>query len=125
MIIHEDDIKGILAPPPHKRILKMLVSPDIVNNKYLSVGLSIIEPNNSSNPHVHENEEEVFYVVEGKGEIMLANEMFKIKPGSTVYVKPGTLHQLINTDNKTLKVLWTESPPHKIDDLYKIHKIPR
>jgi mannose-6-phosphate isomerase-like protein (cupin superfamily) len=125
LLVKENEVKGIKAPQPHERILKMLISPDTVGSKFLSVGLSIIPPNSTSNPHVHQNEEEVFYVLSGRGKVMLENSWLEIEKGTTIYVKPGTLHQLVNTGDETLKVLWTESPPHRISTLYEVHKIPK
>jgi mannose-6-phosphate isomerase-like protein (cupin superfamily) len=125
MLIQEEKIKGIKAPPPHKRILKLAVSPDTIGSKNISVGLSIIPPGSSSNPHIHKGEEEVFYVVSGKGKVMLNRKKFNIKPGTFIYIKPGTLHQLINTGKEVLKVHWAESPPHVTSTLYKVHKIPK
>lgn len=56
---------------------------------------------------------------------MLENKWFAISPGTAIYVKPGTLHQLLNTGDETLKVLWAESPAHTESTLYTVHKIPR
>lgn len=109
MLIQEHDVKGVYAPQPHERILKVLVSPDTVGSQKISVGLSIIDPGNSSTPHVHEGEEEVFYVVVGRGKVMLENKWFAISPGTAVYVKPGSLHQLLNIGDETLKVLWASA----------------
>lgn len=43
-------------------------------------------------PHVHENEEEAFFVLEGDLTFLLGEEEIEAPPGTYVHVAPGTVH---------------------------------
>jgi mannose-6-phosphate isomerase-like protein (cupin superfamily) len=49
-------------------------------------------------PHVHAQEEEVFYVLEGNVEVMSGDQQFVAGPGSLVLTPRGTLHTFHVTD---------------------------
>ena len=43
-------------------------------------------------PHVHDNEEEAFFVLEGNLVFLLDDQEIEAPPGSYVHIAPGTLH---------------------------------
>jgi len=45
--------------------------------------------------HTHENEDELFYVVEGILEIFETDKQFKVKPGEFYIVRKGIEHRVI------------------------------
>lgn len=123
--MHEVNIKYInKIDSPYKRIIKHIVAPWTMGSENLWVGLTIIDPGNTSNIHSHQNQEEVFVVLSGRGKIMVNNEVANVEPGSVVFVPKGQVHQLINTDGEeTLKVLPITSPPFIPDQFKKDHHI--
>lgn len=46
-------------------------------------------------PHYHKKSTEIYYVLEGEGEILLDNEKKKIFKGSIVQIPPGVAHGAI------------------------------
>jgi uncharacterized cupin superfamily protein len=58
--------------------------------------------------HSHRVNEELFFILEGEGEVRIGSETFKIKKGDFIAHPPGgaeTAHQIINTSDKELKYL--------------------
>ena len=53
-----------------------------------------------SHPYEHEN-----FVVEGKGQVLINEEWFELKPGDVVLVPPGVEHQYRNAGDKIFKFL--------------------
>lgn len=47
-------------------------------------------------PHVHQNEDEAYYVLEGELEVLDGEETFVARPGSFVFVPRGTVHRFRN-----------------------------
>lgn len=43
-------------------------------------------------PHVHDKEEEAFFVLEGELTFLLDDEEISAPPGTYIYIAPGTLH---------------------------------
>jgi mannose-6-phosphate isomerase-like protein (cupin superfamily) len=44
--------------------------------------------------HYHKNCTEVYYILEGRGKMELADEVVEIEPGMVIYIEPGTPHRL-------------------------------
>ena len=58
--------------------------------------------------HVHE---ETIYVLDGNGVAHLEDRAEPIRPGTSIFLPPGTPHCLENRDEEALKVLGVFSPP--------------
>jgi mannose-6-phosphate isomerase-like protein (cupin superfamily) len=48
-------------------------------------------------PHSHEAKEQIFYVTDGQGIVVVGPARYAVKPGSLIYVPPSTTHQTIVT----------------------------
>ena len=47
-------------------------------------------------PHLHPQAEEIYYIIEGQGEMILAHEKRTVVPGDAIAIPPGLPHQIIN-----------------------------
>lgn len=83
---------------------------DFFASEKLSVGLSIWprETTDRQRPHA---EDEVYYVISGRGTIRVADEDRPVKPGSLVFVAAGVEHRF-HTIEEDLRVLVFWAPPH-------------
>ncbi|MDP3998451.1 MAG: cupin domain-containing protein [bacterium] len=61
---------------------------------------------------VHVDHDQVLYLVEGEGEVVLNDEKAPYKKGDLVLVNAGTRHNFVNTGSADLKIITTYSPPH-------------
>jgi mannose-6-phosphate isomerase-like protein (cupin superfamily) len=121
--VKEHEVDGVRAAPPYARTLKHLVAPWTLPAEKMWVGMSKVDPGSCSNPHSHERQEEIFYVVGGRGEIEVGDEKEAVEPGSIVVVPPTLIHSLINTGDETLKVLSVVSPPFEKSDFEQRHRL--
>ena len=53
-------------------------------------------------PHLHDDHEEVFFIVGGKGAVLLGEERRPVHEGDAVYIPVGTVHGLINDSDDWL-----------------------
>jgi quercetin dioxygenase-like cupin family protein len=60
--------------------------------------------------HVHEEYEEIFYVLEGEIEYLIGDEWASADKGSTVFVPAGTVHGFRNPGQDTCRHLAIASP---------------
>jgi mannose-6-phosphate isomerase-like protein (cupin superfamily) len=116
--IREQDVKGDHIGPPHQRVIRHLVTPENMGAKHLWLGTSSVDPGFCSNAHAHQEQEEVFYCVSGRGRIRVDEEEALLEPGVVVYVPPKGVHQLINDGEEVLKVVSAVAPPF-IPDKYR------
>jgi uncharacterized cupin superfamily protein len=79
----------------------------------LGCALHIVPPGKRAFPfHSHRVQEEMFFVIEGTGEVRLGSESFPIRAGDIIACPTGgpeTAHQIINTGNRELKYLAVSS----------------
>ncbi|MGB9593429.1 MAG: cupin domain-containing protein [Anaerolineae bacterium] len=122
--IHEKDAEADYIGPPHQRVIRHLAAPWSMGTKNLWMGTSSVDPGFTSNPHSHEDQEEIFYCISGRGRIRVDDEEVALEPGMVVYVPPGAVHQLINVEGtEILKVLSAVSPPFIPEKYRKDHLI--
>lgn len=56
-------------------------------------------------PHSHDAKEQIFYVTDGDGAVVVGKERYTVKPGSMVYVPPSVVHQTIVAGDEPLSYL--------------------
>jgi mannose-6-phosphate isomerase-like protein (cupin superfamily) len=61
-------------------------------------------------PHLHLQEDETFYVLEGELEFMAGNHASKVTPGSFVYIPRNTMHTFRNVGTTPAKLLVSVVP---------------
>jgi quercetin dioxygenase-like cupin family protein len=72
-------------------------------------GFVIIEPNGTVPLHDHE-QEEVYYILKGKGEMMVDGETQLMEGVSSVYIPSNVKHTLKNIGSEELHMLFVYSP---------------
>ena len=89
----------------------------VMGARKLGYNVTAIAPGKCAYPrHNHRVNEEMFFVLEGTGEVRIGDGTFPVRAGDVIACPPGgseTAHQLHNTGSTELKVLavsTTESP---------------
>ncbi|EIY5082333.1 MULTISPECIES: cupin domain-containing protein [Klebsiella/Raoultella group] len=60
--------------------------------------------------HLHEDADEIFYVLDGQLTVRAGENIFQANPGDFVYVPKGIYHQFRNNSIKPIKILLMFSP---------------
>jgi mannose-6-phosphate isomerase-like protein (cupin superfamily) len=120
--IRENEVKGERFGPPHERTIKHLAAPWTMGTHNLWMGITEIDAGSSSSLHLHDDLEEIFFVIGGQGKIRVDNEEETIGPGSCIYIPIGCSHQLTNLGSETLKVVASASPPFDREKFDKVHR---
>jgi uncharacterized cupin superfamily protein len=80
-----------------------------VGAQKLGYNLTVVPPGKRAFPfHNHRVNEEMFFVVEGTGEIRIGEAAHPIRPGDVIACPPGgkeTAHQIVNTGSTELRYL--------------------
>ena len=106
--IHEDDVEGAQLPG---RFHKMVVKPDNTDSTTMCAGVAFFPGKSHAPEHVHEHEEEILYVLEGRGQMYFDGEKKEIKPGMFMFVTKCVVHSIETVSNEDLKVFYVFSPP--------------
>ncbi|MCD6512145.1 MAG: cupin domain-containing protein [Thermoplasmata archaeon] len=99
-----------------KAILREILSPlkDDVKIGY-SMALAKVLPGDITLPHRLKSSE-VYYILEGKGEMRIDDEHEEVHEGNVIYIPPNSVQQIKNTGSKPLIFLCIVSPPWKAED---------
>ena len=85
------------------------VSPE-TGSRLLAMGATDMPPGSNIIVHKHDRTEEILYVTEGSGTLILGDEEFQVEKHTTIWIPPGTWHGLENPDDH-VHVLWFVTPP--------------
>lgn len=83
---------------------------DFLASDKLSVGLAVWPAGSIDRQRPH-SEDEVYYVISGRGHIRVADEERDVQPGSLVFVAQGVEHRFHDIA-EDLRVLVFWAPPH-------------
>ncbi|HET7745691.1 MAG TPA: cupin domain-containing protein [Vicinamibacteria bacterium] len=63
-----------------------------------------------SNTGTHAGQDEIIFIYEGRGEILLGDESFPAQPGTTMYVPRGVRHGFTSQKGSTMRFVWVIAP---------------
>ena len=66
---------------------------------------NLTAPGGGPPPHIHEEEDEFWYVLDGTFEVRVADEVHALGPGGFAFAPHGTVHNFRNTADRPSRVL--------------------
>ncbi len=100
------ELKRVDEPPNYRGAVLKLA--EQLGAKKLGFHLEVMDPKNFSAPyHYHEQEEEMFLVLEGEAIVRQNNNFRKVGPGDLIFyeVGPHSAHNMYNHTDKPFKFL--------------------
>ncbi|MEK7516942.1 MAG: cupin domain-containing protein [Patescibacteria group bacterium] len=77
---------------------------------------TIIYPNSTIGYHLHEGNEEIYYIIEGEGIMTVNGEERKVSRGDAIITHSGSKHGLRNNSDKSIKILVFQCNYRNIND---------
>ena len=97
-------------------ILREILHPDKMDIELrYSLAHAVIKPGNSSYLHALKTSE-VYYILEGEGEMFIEDETEKVYPGHTIYIPPNAKQCIHNSGNTDLVFLCIVDPAWRAED---------
>ena len=75
-----------------------------------AVGNVTLDPQGGQVPWHNQEQEEVYFIVEGTGEMCLGNERQVLTSGQAAYIPSGIFHQLTNIGETPLRMIYIYGP---------------
>ncbi len=88
--------------------------------KHVQVVIMSIPPGGEIGEEVHSDNDQVLYLVDGAGQVVLEGQTSDFKAGDLVLVPAGAKHNFITKGDVAMKIITTYSPPHHPDGT--VHK---
>jgi mannose-6-phosphate isomerase-like protein (cupin superfamily) len=76
--------------------------------------LMSLRPGEAIGEEIHEVDQ-VIYVVDGEGKVVIEHEAQEFDKGDIVYVPAGTLHNVINSEDESMKLFTVYAPAQHPD----------
>lgn len=92
----------------------VLSGPGKLDSKLMTFGITEVPPNSTMTPHMHEKEEEFFFILHGYGKANIGGVEEAIKEGTAMIAPPGKAHFLVNESSDVLRFTFCFAPPVKI-----------
>ncbi len=87
----------------------------------VEISMCIFSPGEIADLHYHEVMEEIYFILEGEGEIEINDTWHKIKAEDSIAIPLKTKHRIRNTSkNNHLKFLSINSPHWRKEDMIRI-----
>ena len=80
------------------------------------VARALLQPGLAYHPHAHDDHEEVYYIIKGKGEIRIDDEINEIKEGDIIYIAVNQVHEIINSGENMIEFIAFAAEVKKEDD---------
>jgi mannose-6-phosphate isomerase-like protein (cupin superfamily) len=104
------DVAGEFRSPP--RISKLLLAPKFGGVTGVSMGMNITQVGSMIPDHVHEESEEVLFLISGRARLVIEGEgEWEIGPETAFYSPVGKKHRVENIGDEPLKLVWAYVPP--------------
>lgn len=76
-------------------------------------------PNGGPPLHIHYNQDEIFYILEGEYQFQVGEERFSMKQGDTIFLPKNIPHAFIQLTD-TAKVIVSFQPAGKMEDFFRV-----
>jgi len=93
------------------RSVKYLVGPKTTESKNVTIGVCTWPVGSTPPGHVHENEEEIIYIMSGTGKLISPENEVDLAPGTAVFIPVGLHHAIESYGPGPLEFVTMFSPP--------------
>ncbi len=96
--------------PARRRTQNLVGGMSPIQATAFAMGNVTLEPNGGQVPWHNQDQEEVYFIVEGTGEMCLGEERRPISAGQAAFIPPGVFHQLTNTGDTPMRMIYVYGP---------------
>ena len=81
-----------------------------------SLAQATLDPGQTTQRHYHRESEEIYFLLEGEGDLEIDGETTRIGPGDAALIPPGAWHEIVAAS--PLRFLCCCAPPYSHDDTF-------
>jgi len=96
--------------PARRRTQNIVGGMSPIQATNFAMGMVTLEPNGGQVPWHNQEQEEIYFIVEGTGEMCLGEEKTQISTGQAAYIPTGVFHQLTNTGATPMRMIYCYGP---------------
>ena len=96
--------------PARRRTQNLVGGASPIQAANFSMGFVTLEPGGGQVPWHNQEQEEVYFITEGEGEMCLGGERRTLAAGQAAFIPPRVFHQLTNTGSAPLTMIYCYGP---------------
>jgi quercetin dioxygenase-like cupin family protein len=113
-IIDETTVEELDLPGRH---LRWVVTNDNTGAQYCTMAVIRVAPGSRVRPaHSHPNGEEIIYIINGHGRVLIDGKVEPVKAGCAVLFPKGKIHMLENQSDEEMKVACFFAPATSLEN---------
>lgn len=103
----------------HRLSSHILMDAGELGSRNLSVTWVDVPPGAEQSAHSHEEAEQVYVIVRGRGTMTVAGDTEPVGEGDLVFIPPATDHGIRNDGDETLAYISVHSPAVSVEEFYR------
>jgi mannose-6-phosphate isomerase-like protein (cupin superfamily) len=96
--------------PARRRTQNLVGGASPIQARHFAMGHVTLEPDGGQVPWHSQEQEEVYFVIEGTAEMCLGGERRTLGGGQAVYIPSGVFHQITNVGGAPLRMIYCYGP---------------
>ena len=108
-IVDLNDVEG-RTYPARRRTQNLVGGPSPAQSDHFSFGYVTLEPNGGQVPWHNQEQDEIYFIVSGTGEMCLDDERTTVHGGQMIFIPPQAFHQLTNIGDEPLTMIYCYGP---------------
>ncbi len=98
--------------------IRVLLDAETAGARNQSLAEASLEAGQATTRHYHAESEEIYFVLEGNGEMELDGQRTAVGPGDAILIPPGAWHQIRTLGNSRLRFLCCCAPAYSHEDTF-------
>ena len=125
LVVQPGEAESHWQPVPANGHIDVMFAPDRVRMDHpIGLGTQTVAPGGHVREHLHDRNEEVIYVVSGRGRAVLDGEPHPMVPGSAFFIGKNRRHMFVNESDQPLRFVWL-IVPNGLEDFFRQIGRPR
>lgn len=96
--------------PARRRTKNLVGGAAPIAAQHFCMGEAVLDPHGGQVPWHNHEQEEVYFILSGTGEMCIDDERRVIEAGQAVFIPPSAFHQLTNIGPEPLRMLYCYAP---------------
>ena len=96
--------------PARRRTQNLVGGASTIQATHFAMGVVTLEPDGGQVPWHNQEQEEIYFIVDGQGEMCLGSERRPLRRAEAVYIPPRVFHQLTNTGSTPMTMIYCYGP---------------
>jgi len=113
-IVNRDDVDPFITKDSSE--IREILAPKNSSINRQSLAEARLLPGRSTEEHCHPQTEEIYYILSGRGQMVVNGEKSDVKKHDGIAILPGVRHKITNTGTEDLIFLCCCVPAYKDED---------